>query len=204
MTGRPNPHVDVRLLDATERDAAAGVLAQGMRDNPINIAAFGANPARRRAGLERMFRTLLHAVPGQRPFAAVLDGAVVGVCGLAVPGTCRPTPPQQLRLLAALVRSGPASTARVLQWTRAWGGVDPDAPHVHLGPVAVLPEWQGRGVGGALLRAHTAALDDTGTAGYLETDKDVNVDMYTRHGYAVAGRRTVLGVPCWFMTREPR
>ena len=50
---------------------------------------------------------------------------------------------------------------------------------------------------------HCRRLDAAGHAGYLETDKQVNVDFYRRFGFAVVGHDRVLGVPCWYMRREP-
>lgn len=196
--------VHIRPLQNDERAVAAAVLSRGMLDNPINVAAFGPDARRRRAGIERMFGTLLHVMAGRRPLVALHDQAIIGVCGLTAPGACRPTGPQKLRFLAALATSGPTTCARVLRWTRAWSSQDPDAPHVHLGPVAVLPEWQGHGVGSKLLRAHVTAMDEAGQVGYLETDKDVNVTIYERFGYVVTGAQDVLGVPCWYMRRSPR
>jgi hypothetical protein len=47
-------------------------------------------------------------------------------------------------------------------------------------------------------------LDEAAEAGYLETDKSENVPFYERHGFAVIDRAEVIGVPNWFMLREPR
>jgi len=40
--------------------------------------------------------------------------------------------------------------------------------------------------------------------GYLETDKRENVRFYERFGFEVIAREPVIGVPNWFMRREPR
>ena len=47
-------------------------------------------------------------------------------------------------------------------------------------------------------------LDEAGDLGYLETDKAENVRLYERHGFEVVDEAPVLGVPNWFMRREPR
>jgi hypothetical protein len=47
-------------------------------------------------------------------------------------------------------------------------------------------------------------LDARGEAGYLETDKRENVRFYERHGYAVVAQADVIGVPNWFMIRQPQ
>ena len=51
---------------------------------------------------------------------------------------------------------------------------------------------------------HSRRLDAAGQVGYLETDKAENVSFYERFGYETLGEQEVIGVPNWFMRREPR
>ena len=67
----------------------------------------------------------------------------------------------------------------------AWAKYDPAEPHSHLGPVAVDPELQGRGVGSMLLAEYCQRLDQRTMLSYLETDKSENVRLYQRFGYHV-------------------
>ena len=63
---------------------------------------------------------------------------------------------------------------------------------------------QGQGIGSILLAEHCRRLDDRGDeVGYLETDKPENVRFYEKQGYRVIGEAPALGVPSWFMRREP-
>ena len=55
--------------------------------------------------------------------------------------------------------------------------------HEHLAILAVHPAVQGQGVGTALLAAHHAVLDQTGTPAYLEASSPRNAALYLRHGY---------------------
>ena len=68
--------VDVAPLTADELDAAVGVLARGMRDNPLHVAAFGDDPDHRVAQLTGMFQTVI----GMQPDALRADeaGTIVG------------------------------------------------------------------------------------------------------------------------------
>jgi len=86
----------------------------------------------------------------------------------------------------------------------AWAKYDPAEPHSHLGPVAVDPELQGRGVGSMLLAEYCQRLDQRTMLSYLETDKPENVRLYQRFGYHVTAEAEVLGVTSWFMTRVPK
>lgn len=193
----------MRRMRPEERRAAAGVAARGMRDNPIHVAAFGPDPDRRVAVLERLFRALFAAV-AEPPRVALRAGFVVGVCGATPPGACRLPPLALARVGAPLVRAGVGSLARAVRWLEAWGARDPDTPHWHVGPVAVEGGLQGLGVGSRMLADLAAELDAAGETAWLETDKRENVVFYRRAGFTVASEATVLGVPCWFMGRPPR
>jgi ribosomal protein S18 acetylase RimI-like enzyme len=196
--------IEVRDLAAAEIEEAVGVLARGMRDNPLHVAAYGEDPERRLRCHARLMRGLFRAFPRQEPICAVREGSVVGVAGAAPVGTCQATPGQALRLLPSVVVIGPRTAARVSSWTASWSERDPRHPHVHLGPVAVDAELQGRGIGTLLMREHCRRLDSAGTDGYLETDKPENVRFYERFGYEQVGEATVIGVPNWFMSRPAR
>jgi GNAT superfamily N-acetyltransferase len=196
--------VEVRDLLPSERAAAVALLARGMRDNPLNVAAYGEDAERRRRSLERMFAALFRVFGAQRPICALDSGALVAVAGIAPPGTCQPTALQRLRFVPSMIAIGPGSASRVGKWLAAWGERDPDRPHSHLGPVAVEPGRQGRGIGSLLMTEYCRRLDAAGEISYLETDKRENVRFYERHGYAVIDQAEVTGVPNWFMLREPQ
>ena len=196
--------IEVRDLRPGEVPEAVGVLARGMRDNPLHVAAYGDDPQRRLRYHARLMRGLFHAFPAQQPICAIRDGTLVGVTGVAPVGTCQPTAMQRLRLLPTLLALGPRTAARVGRWISIWGKRDPDEPHVHLGPLAVDAHLQGRGIGTRIMQEHCRRLDGTREVGYLETDKPENVAFYERFGFEVIGEEPVLGVPNWFMRREPR
>lgn len=194
----------VHELLREELPAAVAVIARGMRDNPLHVAAYGTDPDRRLRCHARLIRALLAASPALRVLGATQQGSLVAVAAEAPSGTCRPTPRQLLRMGPRVAYLGPGSALRVRAWTRAWAEHDPTEPHVHLGPVAVDAHLQGRGLGSIIMREHCRRLDETQQMGYLETDKPVNVRFYHRFGYHVVGQTEVLGVSNWFMRRPPR
>jgi ribosomal protein S18 acetylase RimI-like enzyme len=195
----------VRELREDELRAAAALLGRGMRDNPLHLRAFGADPDRREAALTRFFRPVLRQHFAN---AAILGGfqggELVGVCSMAPPGRCQPSILEKIRIVPAVVRGNPLSTVRaVLAWTGSWARRDPPEPHWHLGPVAVERRLQRQGIGGALLRAFCDAMDRGRFVAWLETDKRENVGFYERYGFVTAAEEPVLGVPNWFMLRRP-
>jgi hypothetical protein len=196
--------VEARDLRPEEIPAAVGVLARGMRDNPIHVAALGPDADLRRRRLEIMFSGLFRHFRAQQPICAVDGVALLGVTGVAPIGTCQPTPMQRLKSLPAMGRIGPAATLRIGKWLAAWAKRDPDEPHVHLGLLAVDAHLQGRGIGSRIMAEHCRRLDAAAETGYLETDKEANVGFYERHGFEVVGEEPVLGVPNWYMLRRPQ
>ena len=185
-------------------DAAVGVLARGMRDNPLHVAAYGEDPERRLHCHGRLMRALLGLATAMEPICAVRDGVLVGFAGQAPAGTCQPSGGQRLRMVPPIVSLGPRTAVQVGKWLAAWSARDPDEPHVHLGPVAVDAHLQRQGLGSLLMAEHSRRLDSAGQVGYLETDKAENVSFYERFGYETLGGQEVIGVPNWFMRREPR
>ena len=97
-------------LAPAEIPAAIGVLARGMRDNPIHVAALGADADRRERILARLFEAMWQHMD-QHALCARLDGEVVGVCGRLPPGACRPTPVQGLRMAPGLAAERAADAA---------------------------------------------------------------------------------------------
>ena len=194
---------EIGTLGGSEIGDAIGVLARGMRDNPIHVAALGDEPALRERRLRRMFGAALSALDLPMLAARQADGTVVGVCGMPAPGACRPSAGQALRVLPRLLPNGPRATLRTARWLGAWGKRDPETRHWHLGPVAVDAHLQGLGIGSRLMQAYCARVDAAGEDAYLETDKPENVRFYERFGFEVIGEEEVLDVPNWYMLRRP-
>ncbi|WP_280381915.1 GNAT family N-acetyltransferase [Nocardia wallacei] len=197
--------VEMRDLGSAELGEAAGVLGRGMRENPIVVRVFGAEPASRERSLTRFFRFGLRGLVRQGTVAAAFrDGRLVGVCGMGRPRERGPGPVENLAALSAIALSHPPGTAlRIVRWTGAWARRDPDEPHWHLGPVAVDAGLQGQGIGSVMLEQFCARMESERAVGYLETDKPENVSFYTRFGFTVVGEADILGVPNWFMRRGP-
>jgi hypothetical protein len=91
--------LEIGALDASEIEEVLDVLARGMRDNPLHLAAFGKDPERRR----RKVRALMAAAFSVRDFSHTLvarrqDGPIVGVCAMLPPGECLPDLGQRLVL----------------------------------------------------------------------------------------------------------
>jgi hypothetical protein len=83
--------LEVGALDPSSMEEAIGVLARGMRENPIHVAAFGQDPERRQRSLRRFFGAAFTVISLHEHMivARSEDGRVVGVLGMMPPGACR-------------------------------------------------------------------------------------------------------------------
>ncbi|PPK67166.1 GNAT family N-acetyltransferase [Actinokineospora auranticolor] len=81
----------------------------------------------------------------------------------------------------------------------------PAAPHHHLALLAVHPEHQNKGLGGALLADYHARLDREGTAAFLEASTLASSRLYQRYGYRPLGEPYNLpdGPAMYPLWREP-
>ena len=152
----------LRDLQVTELDEAVRVVSYGMRDNPVNVRAFGEdNPEQPRRSLVRFFWPVLRGLHKRGVImGAFRDNVLVGVCGMARPGSCQPTLLEKIEVLPSLVfRNSRGTAIRVLKWTGEWARRDPISPHWHLGPVAVDSHLQGKGLGGDMLSAFCERMD---------------------------------------------
>ncbi len=196
-------NIELRPLHRNDYRAAASVAARALRDNPINRAIFGDDPRRRLTGTEAAFRALLPVLQCP-PLGAYQGGTLVGIIGVAPPGTCVPSLPRQLRMLPPLLRHGLGNLARESLVLNAWARHDPRERHWHLDPVAVEPERQGMGIGTRMMVRFCLWMDSVGDSAYLEADKPENVAFYQKFGFEVVGEVTVLGTATWLMQRPPR
>lgn len=67
------------------------------------------------------------------------------------------------------------------------GQAHPQEPHWYLPFLGVIPDFQGEGIGRALLEASLVQCDAAGLPAYLESTNPRNVPLYRRHGFEVSG-----------------
>ncbi|KAA9378579.1 GNAT family N-acetyltransferase [Microbispora cellulosiformans] len=82
----------------------------------------------------------------------------------------------------------------------------PQEPGWFLETVGTAPEFQGRGLGGAVLLPGLEEAERAGYPAFLETSSERNVAFYERHGFRVTAdvRLPDNGPRTWCMRRDPR
>lgn len=105
-----------------------------------------------------------------------------------------PSPPAVEPLREAIwARLGADARARYEHFGAATAPLITDDPHLHLNMIGVRHAAQGTGLGRSLLDAvHAISADDPDSSGVsLTTERESNVGLYQRFGYAVVGTATV-------------
>jgi len=192
-------HVAVESYRNKDLDRVQSILAAAFVTSPLHVAAFGADRLDQnrlffRIGLRSMFTGEAHV--------ALVNGETCGYVHFNESPYCLPAPEEVPAVMATLLKPLGDATPKVIAWFARWCRLDPDEPHVHLGPIAVEPEIQGHGVGSALMQRYVEYLEQNQIAGYLETDKAVNVRFYERFGFKVRLEEELIGTPVWYMWRE--
>jgi ribosomal protein S18 acetylase RimI-like enzyme len=196
----------IRELAEADLRAAVGIVARGMRDNPLHIAALGNDANQRSHRLTGMFTAALPLVLSKGAvLGAFEEDTLVGIAGIIAPGRCQPTKTEKLALTPRIIPAlGFEPAMRVRRWLDQWAKYDLSQPHWHLGPVSVDAHLQGTGIGTRLLNEYCARLDATHDTCYLETDKASNVKFYEKFGFETIASAPVLETPNWFMKRSAR
>ncbi|UCE13645.1 MAG: GNAT family N-acetyltransferase [Candidatus Heimdallarchaeota archaeon] len=80
-----------------------------------------------------------------------------------------------------------------------------DRPYLYLQAIGVLPEFQGQGIGGNLLKPMFANADLNGVSIYLETETEKNMQIYSKYGFKILKEGKAPGAEFhfWEMVREP-
>lgn len=128
---------------------------------------------------------------------------VVGAAIWVPPGDW-PTPWwHQLLLLPRLALIYRRRLPRLLGFVRLVEERHPREPHWYLPVLGVQPDWQGRGLGSALLRPVLERCDRDGMPAYLEASTSRSRTCYERLGFEVVEQLALPrgGPPIWRMWR---
>lgn len=114
-----------------------------------------------------------------------------------------PFTPSNLLKMARI--GGPSALYRMARSGWKTEKFHPREPHYYLFMIGARPDYQGQGVGSALLSHMLRRCDREQMPAYLENSKAANLDFYRGHGFQVQREiRFASGAPpLWLMWREP-
>jgi len=194
---------DVRLIEPSERSAAAATLARAFDDDPIwrwlvsdDRQWRRRSPAWFRADLgNRMKLGHVYTVEGAR-----------GVCQWQPPGQYKPTVADFFGVLAPSVGLFGTRIVKAVRYLARMEKLHPSEPdHWYLAMLGTDPDHQGKGIGSALMQPILDRCDQEETPAYLESSKESNIAFYARHGFVLRDPILTEGGPTLYpMWREPR
>jgi GNAT superfamily N-acetyltransferase len=194
----------VRKARPDEVGKLAAVLAHAFYDDP-QMQWVLTDENRRRELLERGFGLYIRKLWLEQD-ETYTTASVAGVCVWEKPGQWKVGILDQLRLLPSMARIYGRLLPRVLGALAKLESNHPSEPHYYLPFVGVDPEWQGRGLGAALMRPVLDRCDDEKVPAYLEASSPRNLALYERHGFQATEQFTIGqgSPPIWRMWRAPQ
>jgi len=194
--------IEIRPLSAADMDAACELIGLAFSDNPNALTVAGGDHARAR----RMTQSAVGIAKLNRKFSQAIvaedGGRLVGLLNAVDWPHCHLRTGEKIRTALAVLPAMGVGLLKQLKISNAWARHDPGKPHAHLGPIGVHPDFQGRGVGKAMLASFLATVDGQNFGAYLETDVDRNVTLYEKFGFKVVARENINGVDNRFMWRD--
>lgn len=193
----------VRKARPQEAPRVATALAHAFASDPAMSWVFP-DDATRRATIERMFALLLDRLWLEQD-ECYTTTAGAGACVWELPGRWKVGVLEQLQTLPRLALMARRDTPRLLQSFYKLESNHPSEEHYYLPFVGVMPDWQGRGIGAALLRPVLDRCDRERMPAYLEASSPRNRNLYERQGFAVTEefRLGKGSPPLWRMWRAP-
>jgi GNAT superfamily N-acetyltransferase len=186
-----------------EVSALAGVLARAFHDDPAFSWVLRADPRRMKI-LEQGFELFLRRIWLEQEEVYTTAGTVA-VAVWERPDEWKVPVGRQLRMLPAMVKVFGRHLPRVLRALTVLERKHPREPHYYLAFIGAEPEWQGHGLGSAVLSPVLRRCDDERMPAFLEASTPRNRALYERHGFAVTEEfRLGDGAPPqWRMWRTP-
>jgi GNAT superfamily N-acetyltransferase len=194
----------VRKARLDEAGKLAAILARAFYDDPAMKWVL-VDGTRRLGLLERSFELYLRKLWFKQD-ECYTTGSQAGAIVWELPGQWKLGIVEQLRMVPSMLRVNGRVLPRILRSLAALESNHPAAPHYYLPFVGVEPEWQGRGLGTALMRPVLDRCDDEKLGAYLEASSPRNRALYERLGFEVTEQFSLgsRSPPLWRMWRDPQ
>jgi GNAT superfamily N-acetyltransferase len=179
-------------------------LARAFESDPP-MRWFLSDPETRAERARRLFDVMLRKVHLGRDYCYTTEDVVGGALWVP-PGSWKLGVVDQMALLPGMMRVFGRGLVRAQRGLTVMESGHPRTPHYYLDSLGVEPEWQGRGLGSALMAPVLARCDEERMPAYLNAGSARSRDLYLRHGFRVTEEFCLPedGPPLWRMWREPQ
>lgn len=197
----------VRQVRKSDIAALSQALGRAFFDDPVMMWMLP-DPARRAAGLPRMFAAMTrHHFLSEGGAEVAIDGADVTAAALwDPPDRWKESRLEGLLMMPAFLRAFGSRMSVGQEISEVMKEHHPQEPHWYLAVIGSDPGHRGAGFGRALMQSRLDRVDAEHAPAYLESTKPDNVPYYQRSGFEVT-REIALpkgGPPIWAMWRPPR
>jgi GNAT superfamily N-acetyltransferase len=179
----------VQKAVADDLDQISVTLSRAFHDDPV-MAFIIPDADRRRAILADMLRPFMAAFVRHDETLVTSDG--VGAALWAPPGVPPVADHEAEQFGAELEQVLGIDAPRLFAVDQVMAEHHPHTPCFYLQLVGVDPDWQGHGIGSALMAPVLDRCDRAGVPAYLEATSPDNKRLYERHGFHT---QTTLQVP---------
>jgi ribosomal protein S18 acetylase RimI-like enzyme len=194
---------DVKTASPGERAAIAAMLARAFADDPAMCFIFP-DPVERAKRMPRLFG-LLFDTDGPVGMRLVTAGCEAATLWRA-PGKAETGIWEMIRHAPAMLHALGGAVGRALKVAGAIDAHHPKGDFWYLHIAGCDPAFQGRGIGGAIVRAGLDRVSTGGLPCYLETPLEKNISFYNGLGFELTETWDVPGggPRFWSMLRLPR
>jgi GNAT superfamily N-acetyltransferase len=198
-----------KILPVTQGSCreSAEVLGRAFADEPVSKAIYkGFTSEKRIKNLTTDFAAEMEVcVRRGCPLQISEDGKMVAAAAIFPPGAYPLPWVEQARItIKSIIGHDFYDIRPWWSWLAEIEKIHPHEPHFYFEYLGVLPEYQGKGYGTAIMQHITAQADEAHFPCYLETASTEAVPLYKRFGFEVIEEKEIIGVHTWFMWRQAR
>jgi GNAT superfamily N-acetyltransferase len=203
MTTTLRTTTGVRTVTPADHADVTAALSGAFYDDPVFRWIYP-DDARRQAVLPDFFAVFTAAI-GRHGVSQALGHGIGGALWVP-PGEAVVEEAEAEAFVEGVLALAPEDAERGLACFTLLEEHHPHEPAWYLNLLGVVPEEQGKGHGGAMLRAATERCDRDGSPAYLEATSLDNRRLYERHGFRVVEELVLPdgGPSLWAMWREPQ
>lgn len=193
--------IKIRRMLPSEAEKIAEVDSYAYQNDPITVAIYQSNSEETRK--DRMKNLIgMYSNNPQETFVALHNGIIIGfIRSFPCTGLFKDLSYSEgeYEYITSHKIEDLSFEQRRKWWLMTMKSHDLDIPHSHVGPFAVLPEFQGKGVGSKLMEDYFSRLEGVS---YLETFTATNARFYEKRGYKLIETDEVLGMKGYWMRRD--